>query len=86
MLQVYGQHEQYRLEIVQTLGTPVVWAKFKGFPWWPAQVVELSMRLPVTVGALKRILATWQPGNVLTSFFGSKAEFSWITAVSPNAL
>jgi hypothetical protein len=39
---------------VDALGTSVIWAKFYGYPWWPAQIVELSVLLPVTASILKR--------------------------------
>ena len=81
IVHLHGQTEYSRQELLATLGTPVVWAKFHGYPWWPAQIVELSMALPVTVPVLKRILTGWQENCVLAVFFGNKREYSWMSLV-----
>jgi hypothetical protein len=98
VVRVHGECESFRrstlLRLAEGRGgtssaSPLVWAKFKGYPWWPAQLVELSMQLPVTAAILKRLLAGWQPQQpgqpgggggeqVLAAFYGPKREYSWM--------
>jgi hypothetical protein len=51
----------------------VVWAKEKGFPWWPAQLITLVGMDPTT---MKNIVAVWQPEyattHVLAMFLGDR--------------
>lgn len=51
----------------------VVWAKEKGFPWWPAQLITLVGMDPTS---MKNIVAVWRPEyaqtHVLAMFLGDR--------------